>query len=69
MKRNVAYTILLLTVVSGLSALLRAQQNDAKQSDLIEPDVMDSLNRMGAYLRIQQRSLATSLSQETKKKF
>jgi hypothetical protein len=51
MKYNVAHVIVLLTLVSVFSVQLTAQQNDPSKSDAIEPEAMEALNKMGAYLR------------------
>jgi hypothetical protein len=50
MKRNIAYAIALLTLISGLTMRLPAQE-PAQKSDLIDAQAMEALNRMGAYLR------------------
>jgi hypothetical protein len=51
MKRNVGYAIALLVLVAGLSALLSAQQTSTPKSNLIQPEAMQALDKMGAYLR------------------
>jgi hypothetical protein len=51
MKQNVGFAIVLLTLATGLSAPLLAQQPSPQKSDLIEPAAIDALNNMGAYLR------------------
>jgi len=51
MKRNIGYAIALLTLATGLSAPLPAQQPTPEKSDLIDSSAMDALNQMGTYLR------------------
>ncbi len=51
MKRNIGYAIALLTLATGLSVPLLAQQPSPAKSDLIEPAAIDALNQMGTYLR------------------
>jgi hypothetical protein len=43
MKQNVGFAIVLLTLATGLSAPLLAQQPSPQKSDLIEPAAMDAL--------------------------
>lgn len=51
MKRSVGHTISLLILATCLSTRLPAQSANTTKSDLIEPDAMEALNRMGVYLR------------------
>jgi hypothetical protein len=51
MKRNIGYAIALLMLTTGLSAPLPAQPASPQKSDLFEPEAMEALNKMGAYLR------------------
>jgi hypothetical protein len=51
MKQKVAILVLLFTLVSGSSAFLIAQQDNSQTSPTVEPEAMEALNRMGAYLR------------------
>jgi hypothetical protein len=51
MKRKIGYAIALLTLATGLSVPLPAQQPSPEKSDLIDSSAMDALNQMGAYLR------------------
>ena len=51
MKCNIGYVIASLTLATGLSAPLPAQQSGPEKSDLIDPSAMDALNQMGTYLR------------------
>ena len=64
MKRNIGYAIALLTLATGFSAPLPAQQPSAEKSDLIDSSAMDALNEMGTYLRslkdFQVKSRSTS---------
>jgi hypothetical protein len=52
MKHNIGFAIVGLVLATGLSTPLPAKDADkALKSDLIEPEAMDALNRMGTYLR------------------
>jgi len=52
MKRNIGTAIGLLMLATGLCEPLPAQDADRTiKSDLIEPEAMDALNKMGTYLR------------------
>ena len=51
MKCNIGYAMALLTLATGLSAPLPAQQPTPEKSDLIDSSAMDALNQMGTYLR------------------
>jgi hypothetical protein len=51
MKRNVGYLIAVLVLAAGFSAPLAAQEANAQKSDQIQPEAMQALDRMGAYLR------------------
>jgi hypothetical protein len=51
MKRIGGYSVALLIFTASLLAPLRAQQVSAAESNQIEPEAMEALNKMGAYLR------------------
>ncbi len=51
MKRTFGYAIAMLTLATGLSLPLPAQQPSPQKSDLIDPVAMEALNNMGTYLR------------------
>jgi hypothetical protein len=51
MKRDLGYLIVVLVLATGFSAPLAAQESSAQESDQIQPEPMQALNRMGAYLR------------------
>src|SRR6185369_11420108 len=51
MKQKIAILLVLISLVSGSSAFLIAQQADSQNSPTVEPGAMEALNRMGAYLR------------------